>query len=83
MNDEFVEDQARFLAERALNEAGDDLSRVIERMFLLTVARPPATERMQQAVAFVKSRESESDRTSALADLAHVLFNSSEFIHIP
>jgi hypothetical protein len=83
MNDEFVEDQARFLAERALKEAGDDLSRVIERMFLLTVARPPATERMQQAVAFVMSRESESDRTSALTDLAHVLFNSSEFIHIP
>jgi hypothetical protein len=83
MNDEFVEDQARYLAERALKEAGGDLYRAIERMFLLTLARPPTSERMRQAGAFVQARERESDRTGALADLAHVLFNSSEFIHIP
>jgi hypothetical protein len=82
MNDEFVEDQARHLAERAVKETGDELPRVIQRMFLLTVSRPPSPERMQQAVAFVQSRESASDRPTALTDLAHVLFNSSEFIHI-
>jgi hypothetical protein len=30
----------------------------------------------------VKQREEQSDRSAALADLAHVLFNSSEFITI-
>ncbi|MDQ3621843.1 MAG: PSD1 and planctomycete cytochrome C domain-containing protein [Verrucomicrobiota bacterium] len=82
MNDEFAEEQAAFLASRARHEAGDELGQTIERIFLLAVSRPPRAERMQQALAFVQSRELESDRESALTDLAHVLFNSSEFIHI-
>jgi hypothetical protein len=82
MNDEFVEDQARHLAQRARLAAGDESSRIIERMFLLTLARPPAPERLQQSLTFVKQREAQSDRSAALADLAHVLFNSSEFITI-
>jgi hypothetical protein len=83
MNDEFVEDQARHLSDRAVEEAGDELPRVIERMFLLTVSHPPSFERMQQAVAFVQAREVMADRPTALTDLAHVLLNSSEFIYIP
>jgi hypothetical protein len=42
MNDEFVEDQAGYLVARAVAEVGEDLSRVIERMFQLTVSRPPS-----------------------------------------
>jgi hypothetical protein len=83
MNDEFVEDQARHLAERAAEGSGSDLSSAINRLFLLTLSRPPAPERMRQALAFVEEREKQSDRAHALTDLAHVLFNSSEFIHIP
>ena len=83
LNDEFAEEHAEFLASRALEENGADLDRVIERLFLLTLSRPPSAERRQQAVAFVQAREAESDRQRALTDLAHVLFNSSEFIHIP
>lgn len=82
MNDEFAEEQAAFLASRARHEAGDELGQTIERIFLLAISRSPRAERMQQALAFVQSRELESDRESALTDLAHVLFNSSEFIHI-
>lgn len=82
MNDEFVEDHAGFLAERADHGAGDALTRVIDRMFLITMSRPPNNERMQQAVAFVVAREKEGDRRRALTDLAHVLLNSSEFITI-
>jgi hypothetical protein len=82
MNDEFVEDQARHLAQRASLAAGDESSRIIERMFLLALARPPGPERLHQSLTFVKQREAQSDRSAALADLAHVLFNSSEFITI-
>jgi hypothetical protein len=82
MNDEFVEDQARHLAQRASLAAGDESSRVIERMFLLALAHPPGPERLHQSLTFVKQREAQSDRSAALADLAHVLFNSSEFITI-
>ena len=82
MNDEFVEEHAAFLAERAMRESENDPQRAVGRMFLLTMSHAPDAERMKEALAFVHSREAEGNRTSALADLAHVLLNSSEFIHI-
>ncbi len=91
MNDEFVEDQAGFLALRAVAEAGENLARVIERMLLLALAKPAGPERLKQAVAFVEAREAvyakvpsptNLPRQRALTDLAHVMFNSSEFIYI-
>ena len=91
MNDEFVEDHAGFLAQRAVAEAGESLPRVIERMQLLALAKPPGTERLRQAVAFVEAREAvyakelsatNPPRQRALTDLAHVMFNGSEFIYI-
>ena len=91
MNDEFVEDHAGFLAQRATAETGESFSQVIERMQLLALARPPGPERLKQAMAFVAAREAvyaqeaavaSPPRQRALTDLAHVLFNSSEFISI-
>ena len=91
MNDEFVEDHAGFLAQRAVAEAGAELPKTIERMHLLALARVPTAERLKQATAFVAAREiayaqeaaaKETPRHRALTDLAHVLFNSSEFITI-
>lgn len=82
MNDEFVQEQAGFLASRAEHEAGGDLPRVIDRLFLLVLSRPPSAQRLQQALEFVHQREVDSERRSALTDLAHVLFNSSEFLYI-
>ena len=91
MNDEFVEDHAGFLALRAVAEAGEHLSRVIERMQSLALAKPAGPERLKQAVAFVEAREAvyakvpsptNLPRQRALTDLAHVMFNSSEFIYI-
>ena len=82
MNDEFVEEQARFLAERAEREAGADLPQTIDRLFHSTLSRPPTESRRMQALEFVKQRAAVSDRMSALTDLCHVLFNSSEFIYI-
>lgn len=76
MNDEFAEEQAGFFAERALREGGD-VRGAIERMFLLAMSHAPSAERLQQALAFVQSRGEDG-----LTDLAHVLLNSSEFIHI-
>jgi hypothetical protein len=51
-------------------------------MFELTVSRVPDVERLEQALRFVKAREAESNRVAALTDLAHVLFNSSEFLYV-
>ena len=82
MNDDFVEDQAHYLAERATAEAGDDAMKAVGRLFLLALSHAPSDSRLQQALDFVKQREAESDRAQALADLAHVVLNSSEFISI-
>ena len=57
----------------------------------LALAKPAGPERLKQAVAFVAAREgiyakepaaAQTPRTRGLADLAHVIFNSSEFLHI-
>jgi hypothetical protein len=37
---------------------------------------------LQQSLDFLKAREAASSREQALTDLAHVLFNSSEFLYI-
>lgn len=82
MNDEFVEDQAGFLAQRAKAEAGDALPAIIERLFMLTLSHKPPASRLHQALEFVKSRQQASDEATALRDLSHVLLNSSEFVYI-
>ncbi|MBS0205529.1 MAG: PSD1 domain-containing protein [Planctomycetes bacterium] len=82
MNDEFVEDQAGFLAARAISEADDNLQCIVARMFELTVSRVPQPDRLREAIEFVKSRQTQSNRAAALTDLAHVLFNSSEFLYV-
>lgn len=82
MNDEFVEDQAGYLAARAVAESEDDLPSIVERMFARTVSRVPNSDRLREAIDFVKLRETQSSRTAALTDLAHVLFNSSEFLYV-
>lgn len=79
MNDEFVEEQAAFLAQRA---ASNTLEKTIQRMFMLTLSREADAARLQQSLEFVKAREAASTRDQALADLAHVLLNSSEFVYI-
>jgi hypothetical protein len=82
MNNEFVEDQAVYLADRASAEAGDDVPRAIVRMFEHALARPPDPTRLEEAISFVRSRERHGDRRSALADLAHVIFNSTDFLYV-
>jgi hypothetical protein len=82
MNDDFVEDQARFLAERASGLADDDTHKTIMQMFMLTLSHAPSASRLHQALDFVTQHEAESDRGQALTDLAHVLLNSSEFVTV-
>ncbi|MBE7494471.1 MAG: DUF1549 domain-containing protein [Verrucomicrobiaceae bacterium] len=79
MNDDFVEEQAAYLAKRCVSATPDA---TIKRMFMLTLGHEPSVDRLQQSLDFVKAREAVSSRDQALTDLAHVLFNSSEFVYI-
>lgn len=79
MNDDFVEEQAAYLALRASSAM---LDATIKRMFMLTLGHEPSADRLQQSLDFVKAREADSSLDQALTDLTHVLFNSSEFVYI-
>jgi hypothetical protein len=79
MNDEFVEEQAAYLAQRASSVT---LEATIGRLFMLTLGHEPSADRLQQSLDFMKAREAASSLDQAVTDLAHVLFNSSEFVYI-
>lgn len=82
MNDEFIEEQAGHLASRAMKEAGEDPSNVVDRLFMITLSHPPTPTRKAEALGFLRERTAAGDPASALRDLAHVLLNSSEFVYI-
>jgi hypothetical protein len=51
-------------------------------MFQIVFGHAPGSERMERAAAFLATRTAASNRLDAFTDLAHILINSSEFIHI-
>jgi hypothetical protein len=73
MNNEFVTAQADLWARRALAESPDPEQRVTW-MFETAFGRPPQPRELRETTRFVVSQ--------SWADLAHVLFNSAEFIYI-
>jgi cytochrome c553 len=85
MNNEFVIKQAARWADSLQSAAPDDLSR-IRLMFAAAYGRPAGPEEVQRALKFLdeqeKRYESADARFRAAADLAHVIFNSKEFIFI-
>lgn len=91
MNDEFIEDQAGYLAQRIQRESHGELATAIDLAHRLTLARKPTSARRQQAVAFIEQQEQtyranklspQQSREKALVDLCHVLMNSSEFVFV-
>jgi hypothetical protein len=87
MNGPFVLQEARRWAEKALREPNRSPEERIRRIYLEAFARPPATEELQDARAFLKEQARRYETTEqdkqVWADLCHVLFNLKEFIYIP
>jgi cytochrome c553 len=73
MNDEFLELESREWAKRVTAEESDP-SRRVKKMYQTAFARAPEDWELQEALEFVKTGE--------WRDLAHVLFNSAEFIYV-
>lgn len=71
MNNEWVLNQARRLADRVASEAPAD---PIGRAYQLALSRPPAGEERAVAEQFLE--------TGTLVDFAHVLLNLNEFIYL-
>jgi hypothetical protein len=72
-NGDFVNAQARYLAERLRQEAGDDARKQIDLAWRLALARPPKPSETSAMLDFLK-RES-------LEQMCRVIFNLNEFVY--
>ncbi|MBM3793956.1 MAG: DUF1553 domain-containing protein [Acidobacteria bacterium] len=98
MNSDLVRENARYMAGRIMDAAGDDAAAQIERAYLLALARKPSAEETQAARQALErlapewTRKLEADQPAepvrsrarwlALASLCHTLMNSAEFLYI-
>jgi hypothetical protein len=89
-NGAFCREQARYLAERARREAGEDVDRRISRAFMIALTRLPSEAERAGAREFLarqaKARRDASggDRagSAAFEDFCHVVLNTNEFIYL-
>ena len=79
MNNEFVTAEAGAWARRAVAARPDPRER-IDWMYRSAFARPAAGRELDEILTFLGGRRNDPD---AWADVAHVLFNSAEFIYVP
>jgi hypothetical protein len=96
LNGDFVNRQARHLAERLRREAGPAPEDQLERAFLLTMARPPtdvertamlgyleseATERLAEARMEDRIEDTARARHEALVECCRAILNANEFVY--
>jgi hypothetical protein len=95
-NGDFVNRQARHLAERLVKEVGAEPARQIERAYVLALCRPPTATEQAAMLAFLR-RETENASTEATASrrpmdsgaarqraleqACRVIFNLNEFVY--
>ncbi len=98
LNNEFVLLQARYFAERVLQDAGSDPAKQITALYRIALSRGPTQKEMDSYLAFFqKQRDYHVARASspgaattsagsadlaALTDVAHVVMNANEFVYI-
>jgi hypothetical protein len=86
LNNDFVHEQSRALADRVEREAGGDENSQIERAWWLALCRAPSESERAAAISHLdeQRRNLSEDRTrrQALTSLCHVLLNLNEFIYV-
>jgi hypothetical protein len=92
MNNEFVAQQAAQWGRRVAAEQADVRQR-LEKMFVTAFARPPEAAEIDEVTAFLEEQQTRyggghgagghgAGDAGVWADLAHVLFNSTEFLFV-
>ena len=80
-NNETYLEQAQHIANRVAREAGSDPAAEVKLLYRIAFSRDPAAKELQQALDFLKS-PSGGGQLTPLAELAHVVINSNEFVYI-
>ncbi len=87
LNNELIQDQAAKWAQREIESSSDDSGR-IRAMFVRAFGRTPNARELRQTRAFLAQQAARygasvgDAETHAWTDLAHVLFNSAEFVFV-
>ena len=74
LNGRFILDQARFLAERIVKEAGSCPEAQVERAFELAFGRPPEPVEREAAVRLIGGH--------GVAVFCRALLNTNEFVYV-
>ena len=77
--------QSRHLAERVRREAGPEPANQVRLLYRIGYSREPGERELRQALDFLKDRGAKSKGNPGfgpLAELAHVILNSNEFVYI-
>ena len=89
MNNEFVLEQSRFLAERVVAEAGADYAKQITRTFQIALNRKPSLKELEWATNFIRMQaagyeknKAENPANAALRDFCHAVINLNEFLYV-
>lgn len=90
LNAPFIIEQADYLARRVKGEAGNDPAAQVDRLYRMTLGRPPKDSEKEKAIRFLNDpvlkqragRRPGADDPGALADLAHVIYNLNEFVWV-
>ena len=79
-NGEFVNRQARYLAQRLVDEAPGDWEVQVDLAFRSALGRPPGNLE-RTALLALQDEEEAGGRLDALIQLCRVLFNMNEFVY--
>ena len=74
-NSRFTIEESDAFAQRVVNDAGENTSRQVQRVYQLALARDPDADELGDASAVVDEH--------GLATLCRVIFNSNEFLFLP
>jgi hypothetical protein len=85
-NGSFANRQARFLADRLIREVGDDPGNQIERVYHLTLGRPPNTAERRALLQFLSEEavvggDPRADQMQAVVQMCRVILNLNEFVY--
>jgi len=80
-NNEFFLLQAKHLADRVTREAGNDPAAQIRLLYRIAFSREPSARELREAADFLK-RQTKPGGPPPLAEFAHVIFNTNEFLYI-
>jgi mono/diheme cytochrome c family protein len=89
MNNAMIDRLAESFAARVIQEAGDDVQRQVEQVYLIALSRPPDDEERRIGVDAIveltklwNSENRPDASTRALATYCHTILNSAAFLYI-